>query len=273
MSNISKLTALFAQQVGVKEIPPGSNNVKYNTDYYGRPVSGDDFKWCLVFIWDIFRLAGISQLFFGGAKSAYCPWAVDWAKTHNCWVTSGYREGDIVFFDWDGDGKADHVEYATGAVGNTVMTVGGNVSDEVKRMTRTLPEIMGAYRPDYGKLDTGAATSDTSPPQGGTYTVKTGDTLSGIAAAYGITYQALAAHNGIIDPNRIFVGQVIKIPDTKESDARENDAPAEYIVQPGDTLWAISMKFYGDVTHIPIIQSLNKISTSWIYPGQKLKLP
>lgn len=42
------------------------------------------------------------------------------------------------------------------------------------------------------------------------YTVKPGDTLSGIAAKLGTTYQALAKKNGISNPNRIYVGQKIK---------------------------------------------------------------
>lgn len=44
------------------------------------------------------------------------------------------------------------------------------------------------------------------------YTVKSGDTLSGIASKYGTTYQKLAAYNGISNPNLIHVGQKIKIP-------------------------------------------------------------
>lgn len=47
---------------------------------------------------------------------------------------------------------------------------------------------------------------------GGTYyTVKSGDTLSGIAAKYGTTYQHLASINGIPDPNKIYPGQKILI--------------------------------------------------------------
>lgn len=42
------------------------------------------------------------------------------------------------------------------------------------------------------------------------YTVKPGDTLSGIAAKLGTTYQALAKKNGISNPNRIYAGQKIK---------------------------------------------------------------
>lgn len=49
------------------------------------------------------------------------------------------------------------------------------------------------------------------------YTVKAGDTLSGIAAKYGTTYQVLAAYNGISNPNVISVGQKIKIPGTSNT--------------------------------------------------------
>lgn len=49
------------------------------------------------------------------------------------------------------------------------------------------------------------------------YTVVAGDTLSKIAAKYGTTYQALAAYNGISNPNLIRVGQKVKIPGTAPS--------------------------------------------------------
>lgn len=44
------------------------------------------------------------------------------------------------------------------------------------------------------------------------YIVKSGDTLSEIAEKYGVTYQALASHNNISNPNLIRVGQKITIP-------------------------------------------------------------
>ena len=43
------------------------------------------------------------------------------------------------------------------------------------------------------------------------YTVKSGDTLSGIAAKYGTNYKHLALINGIANPNKIYVGQKIKV--------------------------------------------------------------
>lgn len=53
-----------------------------------------------------------------------------------------------------------------------------------------------------------------------TYVVKTGDTLSGIAAKYGTTYQALAKYNNISNPNKISVGQKIKIPSATSKSAK-----------------------------------------------------
>jgi GH25 family lysozyme M1 (1,4-beta-N-acetylmuramidase)/LysM repeat protein len=43
------------------------------------------------------------------------------------------------------------------------------------------------------------------------YTVRSGDTLSGIASKYGTTYQKLAQMNGIVNPNKIYAGQKIRV--------------------------------------------------------------
>ncbi len=48
-------------------------------------------------------------------------------------------------------------------------------------------------------------------PAAQTYTVQSGDTLSGIASAYGTSWQRLADINGIADPNLIYPGQVLTI--------------------------------------------------------------
>ena len=65
------------------------------------------------------------------------------------------------------------------------------------------------------------------------YTVVAGDTLIKIAAKCGTTYQALAAYNGIANPNLIRVGQQIKIPGTgtgiqKGSKVRVNSGAKTY---------------------------------------------
>lgn len=46
----ARLVQIAAGQVGVKESPANSNNVKYNTWFYGRAVYGSEFPWCCVFV-------------------------------------------------------------------------------------------------------------------------------------------------------------------------------------------------------------------------------
>jgi LysM repeat protein len=60
---------------------------------------------------------------------------------------------------------------------------------------------------------TGGTGSPAPVPSGGTtYVVQRGDNLFRIALRYGISYVYLAQYNGIADPSRIYVGQVLKIP-------------------------------------------------------------
>ena len=45
-----------------------NNNVKYNTEYYGREVSGSEYPWCCCFLWSLFAHANASKLFYDGKK-------------------------------------------------------------------------------------------------------------------------------------------------------------------------------------------------------------
>jgi peptidoglycan hydrolase-like protein with peptidoglycan-binding domain len=67
-----KVLQIARGQIGVVEEPRNSNKVKYNDAYYGRPVSGPDYKWCVVFIWWCFSQAGMAPIFYGGGKTASC---------------------------------------------------------------------------------------------------------------------------------------------------------------------------------------------------------
>ena len=116
--------------------------------------------------------------------------------------------------------------------------------------------------PGSGSKPSGGSGSASSGEQ--TYTVKKGDTLSGIAAKYGTTYQKLASYNGIANPNNISVGQVIKIP---------GSGTRTYTVQKGDSLWAIAEKQLGDGSRYNEIKTLNGMKRDTIHAGQVLKLP
>lgn len=100
-------------------------------------------------------------------------------------------------------------------------------------------------------------------PTNQTYTVAPGDTLYSIAARYRTTIAELAALNGILNPNLIYPGQVLNVPDFS--------APvSSYTVRPGDTLSSIAGRFG---TSVGELASINNISNpNLIYPGQVLRL-
>lgn len=101
-------------------------------------------------------------------------------------------------------------------------------------------------------------------PAVNTYTVRSGDTLSSIAAKFGTNYQALASLNGISNPNLIYVGQVLRV------NGSANAGSVYYTVRAGDNLSAIASR-YG--TSYQSIASLNGLANpNLIYAGQTLKI-
>lgn len=107
---------------------------------------------------------------------------------------------------------------------------------------------------DNGDNDSGGG----SNPDTTTYTVQSGDTLSGIAVKFDMTQSELQELNNISDPNSIQVGQKLKVYDNGGNDEEEPTPNATtYVVQSGDSLSGIAVKF--DMT-LSEIQSLNNIS-------------
>lgn len=100
------------------------------------------------------------------------------------------------------------------------------------------------------------------------YTVVKGDTLSGIAARYGTTYQKIAADNGIANPNLIYPGQVLKIYTSGGAPAPSGEQ--YYTVVKGDNLSSIAAR-YG-TTWQWLAQVNNIANPNLIYPGQVLRV-
>ena len=97
----------------------------------------------------------------------------------------------------------------------------------------------------------------------GTYTVKSGDTLSVIANDFGVTVDQLVRWNNISNPNLITVGQILYF-----SDKSSSGSGTTYVVQAGDTLSGIAARFGTTVANLV---SLNNISDpNLIYVGQVL---
>ncbi len=103
------------------------------------------------------------------------------------------------------------------------------------------------------------------------YTVKSGDTLSGIAARNGTTWQTLARLNGISNPNRIYPGQQLKLPGGGNAGGAGSTGATSYTVRNGDTLSGIASR-HG--TSVGAIAQANGIrNPNLIYPGQRLTIP
>lgn len=131
MTTAADVMHIAESYIGAHEQPLGSNNILFNTDYYGGPVYGPDYPWCCAFVWDIFRMADASELFYYGQKTAYCPTVAQWAYQEGLDVPyEDARYGDLVLFDWDQDGTADHIGFVEGLnPDGTLHTLEGNTSD------------------------------------------------------------------------------------------------------------------------------------------------
>jgi murein DD-endopeptidase MepM/ murein hydrolase activator NlpD len=126
-----------------------------------------------------------------------------------------------------------------------------------------------------------------APPvqTGDVYVVQPGDTLSVIALRFGVTASDVAAVNNLSNPNLIFVGQQLIIPGSQpvvepaivtEEDEAESPEPSParpevYVVQPGDTLFAIAGRFGVTVTELALANSIRY--PDYLYVGQQLILP
>ena len=84
-------------------------------------------------------------------KHSYCPTGVEWFRSRGQWQdrNSIPASGTIIYFDWGGDGVADHVGIVESCDGSTVYTVEGNASNACKQLSYAVGDrrILG-----YGTL-------------------------------------------------------------------------------------------------------------------------
>jgi hypothetical protein len=143
---------IAADQIGVTELPAGSNKVKYNTAYYGRTVSGAAYPWCMAFVWWVFRQAGFNLL-----KTASCTVLTTAYQKAGQWVTKDFKSGDIAMFDFSAKKKkTQHVGIIEAVYPKYVVTIEGNTGltnqdngGAVMRRKRYLKYVTGACRPGY----------------------------------------------------------------------------------------------------------------------------
>lgn len=114
----------------------------------------------------------------------------------------------------------------------------------------------------------GSATSGTA-----TYTVKSGDTLSGIASRHGITVNNLKAWNGLTS-NNIKIGQKLKVKAASSQSvpaAAQSGSHTTYTVKSGDSFYSIAKNYPG--ISAQNIMDFNGLTSSSLKPGMTLKIP
>src|SRR5215212_8386786 len=84
--------------------------------------------------------------------------------------------------------------------------------------------------PSASATGTGTSTTSAGPPPMGGYTVRPGDSLSGIAATAGVSMQQLAWMNGLDPDNYLLTGTVLKLPTGAQAPSNAAPAPAQTVV-------------------------------------------
>ncbi|MEM9883001.1 MAG: LysM domain-containing protein [Planctomycetota bacterium] len=129
-------------------------------------------------------------------------------------------------------------------------------------------------RPGTGPDDPTPPAPPPAPPVLRTHVVASGETMSSIALdAYGSAarWSDIANANPLVDPNRLRVGQELRLPDLSattatpeamaDADTDTDDAPRRgttYVVQTGDTLSGIAVQFYNAAAKWELIYQANR---------------
>ena len=142
------------------------------------------------------------------------------------------------------------VEYGfADSTGDDVSQIKNNWEDLAEAVTKAIVEYAGG--------------TYIAPSGSNYYTVKSGDSLWSISKKFGITVDELKQANNLTS-NLLSVGQNLLIPTKNEQNTNE------YIVQKGDTLYAIANKFN---TTVDNLKSLNNLTTDSLSIGEVLKIP
>ena len=155
---------------------------------------------------------------------------------------------------------------------------GGKVLPGLVRRRNEEAQMFGNRGPQGGTAPAPAPAPAPSPAPGGnaghrSHVVKSGDTMSGIAARHGVSLQALIAANPQVrNPNLIHPGQKIHIPGGSGGAPAPAPAPRSYTVRSGDTMSGIAAR------HGVSLQALTAANPqvrnpNLIYPGQKIHIP
>lgn len=161
------------------------------------------------------------------------------AKGKGIWIENDAHTpkiGDACVYDWDDTGKGDctgagdHIGIVTQEGASSFAVTEGNMTGgKVGKRTMAIngKYIRGFICPDFATIakKPGGTSGGTATAGGPTiYTVKSGDSLSKIAAKCGATVDTLVEINAIQNRNLIRAGQVLMLQDTPQAAADKLEA-------------------------------------------------
>lgn len=152
-NNASSVLSVARREIGYNRFSDPRQGTKYGRWYAqktGEPYYGrSGVPYCAIFVSWVFAQAGAKCI---GVPGAYCPYIERDARKAGKTVHKGSaKPGDVVLFDWGGDGVADHVGIVEANNGRYLTTVEGNTSNgKVARRTRAFSSVRCVVRPSYG---------------------------------------------------------------------------------------------------------------------------
>ena len=180
MTTAQQVLDIAAGEIGYKENPPNSNHNKFGV-WYGM----DEQPWCAMFVSYCLYNAGLRLDITTQKGFAYCPYGVKWFKNKGWWNTTP-KVGDVVFYDWQGDGVSDHVGIVEKVNPNgSIVAIEGNTSvgnnsngGQVMRRERS-GSIQGYGRPPYTEEHDGGGVTPPPPLWQGRYIALTSPNMQG----------------------------------------------------------------------------------------------
>lgn len=119
-----KIIEIAEKEIGTIESPKNSNKTKY-----GKWFGLDGVAWCGIFVSWVYAESGYQLPRIGFLKGfAGCQTAVEYFRKNKL-ITENPEAGDIVFFDWNKDGRYDHTGIFVKKIDDkTFETIEGNTS-------------------------------------------------------------------------------------------------------------------------------------------------
>lgn len=263
------------------------------SDYIGESILVLDFEadavnegvgWAKDFLDAVYNMTGVKPLIY---MSRSVVNRYDWTSVHDAgyglWVAAYYKGYTTIYGFEDNPTLYGSVDAWEGELALYQYTSSGRLSGWSGNLD--LDKFYGdeSTWDDFAEYSGGASgsgggsgtnyspgTAEHAEDKATYYTVRSGDTLSGIAQRFNTTYQAIAEKNGISNPNLIYPGQRLLI-SGKYASSSGASGSGTYTVRSGDCLSTIGSRLGVSWRSIAAANGIG--SPYWIYPGQKITIP